>query len=357
MKIISFISNNLSQILGFPLLLSLLGFSIKAFSQKTILSPKPPSPSLSTSLPPQQALLPAAPFGLPLKQGYFQGKDAVQLFYRVVGKGKDTIVFVHGGPGAGMEDGGLDLELIAAKGYTFIEYDQRGGARSELVRDTTKLTINDHIMDLEALRQYFGLQKLSLIGLSWGCRVIAEYHNKFPQQVKRLVFLSPGPIKSGGLRRAATDSALGQAKRKRLDEMNKLMDSVSDKDLPSFWGEFLSLAGSIYVTDATHLSRARGSERNYSPLAIRNRKMHSFRRYYGDPPWDLRYLLHSINVPAIVIEGAKSVVPLADTRLWVDNIKGAELILIPDAGHQNWLDQPEAVLNALDKFFKATRKD
>jgi proline iminopeptidase len=356
-KKISFISKRFPRILNLLLPLVFLVFTAKTFSQKTILSPQPPSPSLSTSLPPQQTSLPTAPFGLPLKQGYFQGKDGVQLFYRVVGKGKDTIVFIHGGPGAGMEDGGLDLELIAAKGYTFIEYDQRGGARSELVRDTTKLTVNDHIIDLEALRQYFKLQKLSLIGLSWGCRVVAEYNNRFPQQVKRLVFLSPGPIKSGGLRRAAADSALGQAKRKQLDEMNKLMDTVSDKDLPSFWGEFLSIAGSIYVTDSTHLSRARGSEGNYSPLAIRNRKMHPFRRYYGDPPWDLRYLLHNIKAPAIVIEGAKSVVPLADTRLWVDNIKGAELILIPNAGHLNWLDQPEAVRNVLDKFFKATRKD
>ena len=96
---------------------------------------------------------------------------------------------------------------------------------------------------------------------------------------------------------------------------------------------------------------------NFSPLALRNIRLLSFNRYYGDPPWDLRYLLKNINVSSIVIEGAKTVVPLADTRQWVDNIKGAKLILIPEAGHQNWLDQPEALLNVLDTFFKSTRKN
>jgi len=332
----------------------MLMFASRAMAQKMVMSPKPPSVGLSTSLPPQPALLPPSPKGQPLKQGYFKGKDAVQLFYRVVGKGKDTIVFVHGGPGGGMDDGGLDIEFLAEKGYTFIEYDQRGGARSELVRDTAKLTVNDHIMDLEALRNYFRVEKLSLIGVSWGSRVIAEYYNQFPQNVSCLVFLSPGPIVSGGQRRQATDSALGEVKRKQIADLTKLIVSASDEDLPSLWHARMSISGTAYVTDSSHLSNARGSMANFSPLALRNISLQSFNRYYGNPPWDLRYLLRNINVPAIVIEGAKTVVPLADTRQWVDNIKGAKLILIPDAGHQNWLDQPEALLNVLDAFFKST---
>ena len=103
--------------------------------EEKILSPQPPPPGLSTSLPPQQSVLPPAPNNLKLEQGYFQAKDGVQLFYRMVGSGKDTIVFIHGGPGVGIHDGAMDIEVLANKGYTFIEYDQRGCGRSELVRD------------------------------------------------------------------------------------------------------------------------------------------------------------------------------------------------------------------------------
>jgi len=334
--------------------LTLLLFPTAGFTQQMIMSPQPPPAGLSTSLAPQQALLPSPPAGEPVRQGYFKGKDGVQLFYRIVGKGKDTVVFVHGGPGGGMDDGGLDLEFLSQKGYTFIEYDQRGGARSELVRDTAKLTVADHVMDVEALRRQFNLQKLSLIGVSWGCRILAEYYNQFPDHVNRLVFLSPGPIVSGGQRRAATDSALGEYRRKRIAELTRLIDSASDRDLPSLWEQRMSIFGVVYVTDSSHLSRERGSMANFSPLALRNIRLQSFNRYYGNPPWDLRHLLRNIQVATIVIEGAQSVVPLNDIRQWSDNIKGAKLILIPNAGHQNWLDEPDVVLNQLDIFFKLT---
>jgi proline iminopeptidase len=328
-----------------------------SFSQTRTMSPAPPQPALSSSIAPQPTLLPPAPPGQPMKQGYLKGKDGVQLFYRVVGTGKDTIVFCHGGPGGGMDDGGLDIEFIAEKGYTFIEYDQRGGARSELVRDTNKLTVTDHVMDLDALRQFFNLQEISLIGLSWGSRLIAEYHYRFPQHVKRLVFLSPGPIVSGSRRRIAQDSALGPERRKHLDEISKKFETASDKDLPSLLRERRSVFGVVYVADSTHLGRERGSAADYSPAAIRNFSLHAFRRYYGDPPWDLRYLLKKINVPAIVIEGEKTIVPRVDTQEWVNNIQGAKLILIPGAGHQNWLDNPDVLINELDNFFKSTRNN
>ncbi|MEM9528801.1 MAG: alpha/beta hydrolase, partial [Bacteroidota bacterium] len=170
-------------ILVIVLLLSIFTSCTNQDGKFKIMSPPPPPPTLSSSLAPQPALLPEAPSGLALKQGYFEGKDGVQLFFRMVGSGKDTLVFVHGGPGLGVDDGALDIELIANKNYTFLAYDQRGGGRSELVRDTTKLTMPDHVGDLESLRKHFKIQKLNLIGLSWGSGLITYYHDAFPTNV------------------------------------------------------------------------------------------------------------------------------------------------------------------------------
>ena len=43
-----------------------------------------------------------AQHSLKVREGYLQGADNVRLYYRVVGSAPDTIVAVHGGPGAGM---------------------------------------------------------------------------------------------------------------------------------------------------------------------------------------------------------------------------------------------------------------
>jgi pimeloyl-ACP methyl ester carboxylesterase len=68
--------------------------------------------------------------------------------------------------------------------------------------------------------------------------------------------------------------------------------------------------------------------------------------------WDFTPLLKKIDRPALVIEGAQTRVPLADARAWASALPNGRLLLIPSAGHMNWLDQPEAVVETLDKFFR-----
>jgi pimeloyl-ACP methyl ester carboxylesterase len=62
--------------------------------------------------------------------------------------------------------------------------------------------------------------------------------------------------------------------------------------------------------------------------------------------------LKKIDRPALVIEGAQSRVTLDDARAWASGLPNGRLVLIPSAGHMNWLDQPGAVTEALDHFFR-----
>lgn len=333
------------------------GLGNNAFAQKTLMSPQPPLSALSTSLPPQQSLLPPAPSGLALKQGYFQGKDGVQLFYRMVGDGKDTVVWVHGGPGLNIGNGALENEILAARGYTFVSYDQRSGGRSELVRDTNKLHMIDHVQDLEALRQHLHIEKLTLIGLSWGAAILTYYANRFPQNVKRFVFFSPMPPNTEYAKRrsAVQNSIMGPVIRKQRTEAFNLIDSAKDENLPELMVKAFE-TGNNYTIVPTNALPMIKSVFAISPLAIRiSRSVHSVRRALGDP-WDFRPLLTNIHVPTLVIEGEKTTVPLDATREYVKQIKGAKLVLIPNAGHETYADQPEAFLDALDAFFKSTRQ-
>jgi pimeloyl-ACP methyl ester carboxylesterase len=55
-----------------------------------------------------------------------------------------------------------------------------------------------------------------------------------------------------------------------------------------------------------------------------------------------------------VIEGEANNVPLDEARAWATTLPNGRILLIPDAGHMNWLDQPDAVISALDEFFRGT---
>ena len=116
-----------------------------------------------------------APAGVPVREGTVAAHEGVKLFYRLVGDATHPIVFLHGGPGLGIDDGGYDLEALALKGHSLLLLNERGAGRSEVITDPKRLTLAAYVGDLEAVREHFHLSKMSVIGLSWGSAVAAAY--------------------------------------------------------------------------------------------------------------------------------------------------------------------------------------
>src|ERR1044072_2460988 len=136
-------------------------------------------------------LLVAAP--APAQQeGFVTTDDGVRLFYRIEGSGPQTLVVVHGGPGFSLESIRPDFALLA-RHRRLIYYDQRGNGRSSLIDDPAKLAVPHHIADLEAIRRHFGLERMTLIGNSWGGLLISAYAIAHPDRVERLVLDAPAP--------------------------------------------------------------------------------------------------------------------------------------------------------------------
>src|SRR5437879_11380621 len=94
--------------------------------------------------------------------------DGVRLFTRRTGD-RPPVVLLHGGPGAHHDyllpqydrlagDGG---SRGARGGRALLYYDQRGGGRSPVARDTP-VGWREHVADLEALRRHLGTDRLAL---------------------------------------------------------------------------------------------------------------------------------------------------------------------------------------------------
>lgn len=127
-----------------------------------------------------------------ITEGYFPGADGVKLFYRKLGAGPRTVVFLHGGPGLGIGDGGSEM-AVPARDRVLLMYDQRGSGRSQVVTDPRLLSVDHQVRDLESFRQHFGLERMTLIGLSWGAGLATLYTAAHPDRVERLLLLSPMP--------------------------------------------------------------------------------------------------------------------------------------------------------------------
>lgn len=288
-------------------------------------------------------------------EGYFTGAGGVRLFYRKVGRGKSVIVFLHGGPGLNMGDGGYDMEPLA-EGRTLIMYDQRGGGRSEIITDPKMLTPEYHVRDLEALRQHFGLRRMPQIGLSWGSGLAVLYTAEHSERVDRLMLVSPMPPAKTPFaeeRTAKIDALIGSAGVARSNEIRQALSKATDAEAIALCHEWFSISSPPYLVNPEAFTRGR-SERICSapPASLRNRfvVVSAVVGSLGD--WDFRSLLAQLRMPALVIEGAKTNVPLDATREWAAAMPNARLLLIPDAGHVHFIEQPSAFFRAAERFLQ-----
>ena len=106
-----------------------------------------------------------------------------------------AIVYLHGGPG--LRQAPFDQEIygsFATSGFRVFLYDQAGSGLSGFLPHLRDYTVARSVADLEAIRQKIGVERMILIGHSWGSTLAASYMAKFPTHVSKAVFHSPGRI-------------------------------------------------------------------------------------------------------------------------------------------------------------------
>jgi len=93
-----------------------------------------------------------------------------------------------------------------AEGRTVIFYDMRNRGRSEAVQDPARLTIQDDVRDLEAVRAHFRARRFSAIGYSYLGMMVMLYAMQHPDRIERVIQLGP-VILARGAREVRVDGA------------------------------------------------------------------------------------------------------------------------------------------------------
>jgi L-proline amide hydrolase len=117
-----------------------------------------------------------------------------ETWYRIIGDseapGKFPLVCLHGGPGAA-HDYLESLQAMAETGRRVIFYDQLGCGRSSIPESKPEMwTIQLYIDELNALRDALGLDRIHLLGQSWGGMLGMEYALTQPQGLESLIVAS-----------------------------------------------------------------------------------------------------------------------------------------------------------------------
>ena len=287
------------------------------------------------------------------REGYVTTSDGARLFYRVVGRGADTVIAIHGGPGVDLESIAGDLAPLAER-HVVIFYDQRGAGRSELPKDTSRLVMSRQIADLDEVRRHFGLERVTLVAHSYGPLLAASYALAHPEAVRSMVFFGPVPPRRatfwerfGASMAQRLDSA---ARRKLADANRRLADPNADtrQACRDYW----AVAMRPRLADPERsLSRIRSDLCASDPAGIRygltitNRVVMSS---YGD--WDLRPRLRRLQVPTLVVHGEQESIPMDMAEEWVASLPNARLVRVPNAAHFTYAERPELVWPEVERF-------
>lgn len=127
----------------------------------------------------------------PYDSGLLDVGAGQQIYWECCGNpaGKPAL-YLHGGPGSGCTPG--QRRFFDPDAYRAVLFDQRGSGRSRPLASAPDADLRTNttahlIADIEALRQYHGVERWTMLGLSWGTTLGLAYAQTHPGRVDALV--------------------------------------------------------------------------------------------------------------------------------------------------------------------------
>ena len=280
----------------------------------------------------------------------FTSRDGRKLSYRKLGHGP-VIVCHPGGPGFSSTCFG-DLAALWEQ-FTLIMLNPRGTGASERPRDRAAYEIDDYVSDVEDLRQHLGLERMLLLGHSHGGVVAMAYASAFPGRVRRLVLASTlarfGPDQEKAMRQGMDKRS---AQPWAADAVAALEEEQAghfsgDEDLSPIVFRELPLYFAHYgPAEAGYLDTLKSELVNADALKLFNEKIFN--------TFDLRDRLPAITAPTLVITGDEDFIcgPICAEEI-CSGIKGSRMVIVGDAGHQLFIEQPQAFHDEVSDFLEA----
>jgi proline iminopeptidase len=281
------------------------------------------------------------------------------LYARDVGRGEPIIV-LHGGPDFDHLYLLPDLDRFADT-YRLVYYDQRGRGQSAAGVQPDDVTLQSDVDDLEAVRRHFQLDAPALLGHSWGAVLALEYARRYPARVSRLVLMNPAPA-------SANDTAIlrKSSVQKLATDMDRQRQIVASPAYQEGDPEAVTARYRIHFKPAlkrqsdyerlmTNMHAAfisQGKDGIVKARAVEDRLM---RDTWDVPDYDLFPRLRELNIPTLVIWGDADFIPVEIATHIAQALPNARLESLKDCGHFAYMECPDAVRAALERFFEPRR--
>ena len=265
----------------------------------------------------------------------------VTLSVAEAGRGGRPLVLVHGFTGA-KEDFTEWLDPLAELGWHAVAPDQRGHGASPQPEDEDAYSFDGYAADLLALLDAMDWPTAVVLGHSMGGMVVQAAALKAPERFEAIVLMdtSHRALRTDA---ALVDLAIGIARAEGMEALLAAQEALAEADEP------LGTAAGRRVEAERPGYKEFGRRKM---LASSPAMYAAMIRAITDVSGGLDRLddLRSLDLPALVIVGDQDEPFLKPSRRMAEAIHGAELALIPEAGHSPQFESPAAWWSALTTF-------
>ncbi|MEO8255985.1 MAG: alpha/beta hydrolase [Acidobacteriota bacterium] len=249
----------------------------------------------------------------------------VRIWYTDTGGSGVPVVLLHANTGSSRV-WDYQTPAFTARGYRVIAYDRRGFGRS--VIDPAGIQPGTGADDLLALLDHLGVNRIHLVGTAGGAFVALDFALSFPERLRSLVVAnSIGAVQD--------EDYLELGRRLRpAPQFNALPPEIRELG-PSY--RAANPEGTKRWVELEHLSRPEGP--TAPAQTMRNRVTFA--------------ALEQISTPTLLLTGGADLfAPPPLLKLFSARIKRSESVVVPEAGHSSYWEQPEVFNRAVLTFLR-----
>ena len=264
-------------------------------------------------------------------------------------EGRDPLLTLHGGPGA-CHDYLESLAALSATGRRVIFYDQQGCGNSDQPDEPSRWTVELYLREIDAVREAMGLERVHILGQSWGGMLLMEY------LVRRPVGVVSATIASSP---ACMPMWIEETARQRAALPADVIAILERHEAAGTWDE-AEYHAAVDVFYRRHLCRVvpfpEPVARTFAKL---DRNPQVYRTMNGPTEfhvvgslrdWDIRPRLRSVEVPVLITSGRHDEATPVQMAEIESSIPQADWVIFEQSGHMAHAEEPDRYMAVLADF-------
>jgi proline iminopeptidase len=287
--------------------------------------------------------------------GEYVTVNGAKLWVVTVGKG-DPIIFIAGGPG-GAHVGLRSFDPLAGNHHQLIYFDAFGRGKSDTAKVVSEYTLERDIDDIEGLRKALHLDKITVLGHSYGGVVAQGYAIKYPAHLSHLILADT--FHSFVMWQENDDNSNREIKTnypevwKELSELREQGAISSDAKHQDIYGRVPY--GFLY---AYNPSKFEGGGKKAYPNSMNSKLYYQMVGKDGDfivgsdiGTFDYRKQLKDLKMPILIIGGRydRVAVPWMMVK-YKEYCPQAQFVMFEKSGHNPQVEEPKKEFPVINSF-------